>query len=173
MTCLEKVEKKRVQSREGNRRYRERNPDKVAAARKRIRTPEYIAWEAMKHRCSMAYHSPHLYHDRGISVCPEWYVSFVSFLYYIGPHPGGRYSLDRINNERGYEPGNVRWARWEVQSTNKRNIKITPFDVVPIRSDERLYRIIAAQYGVSITTISEIKRGKTWGHVSNDALRKG
>jgi hypothetical protein len=47
-------------------------------------------------------------------------LAFEKFLAEIGPRPGRNYSVDRIDNYRGYEPGNVRWATSEAQAANKR-----------------------------------------------------
>ena len=63
------------------------------------------------------------YGGRGITICEEWAESPVAFLTYcdevLGPRPVG-FTLDRENNERGYEPGNVRWADRTTQNNNRR-----------------------------------------------------
>ena len=69
------------------------------------RTPEYVAWQAMKRRCGPKWHKRNLYFDRGIDVCREWAGDFQSFLLAVGPRPGPSYSLDRIDNSKGYYPG--------------------------------------------------------------------
>lgn len=83
-------------------------------------SPEYVAWQAMRRRCAETWPKRHLYFDRGIRVCPEWESSFQSFLSSVGPRPGPRYTLDRRNNDKGYEPSNVRWADVETQRANQR-----------------------------------------------------
>lgn len=90
-------------------------------------TPEYNVWRTMKARC----HTPtnrdyYLYGDRGISVCEEWRNSFSAFIRDMGFRPGKGYSLDRIDSNGNYEPGNCRWTTDRVQTRNKRsNRKIT------------------------------------------------
>jgi hypothetical protein len=85
------------------------------------RTPEYRAWMSMHDRCKRETHPAYAnYGGRGITVCEEW-SSFVPFFEEIGPRPGDTYSVDRIDNERGYEPGNVRWATKREQVLNRRS----------------------------------------------------
>jgi hypothetical protein len=60
------------------------------------------------------------YGGRGISMCSEWSDSFDSFLAHVGPRPSDRHSLDRIDNDGNYEPGNVRWATRKEQQANRR-----------------------------------------------------
>ena len=84
-------------------------------------TPEYLVWQAMKARCHRKSHKAwDNYGGRGISVCEEWRQSFTSFIKCVGPRPSPEYSLDRIDNDRNYEPGNVRWATRSEQAKNRR-----------------------------------------------------
>ncbi len=57
---------------------------------------------------------------RGITVCDEWREDFNAFLAHIGRRPSPSHSLDRINNDGNYEPGNVRWATKREQGLNRR-----------------------------------------------------
>ncbi len=75
----------------------------------------------MKRRCLNPKHPAYAnYGGRGIIVCPEWQNDFFSFLASVGMKPEGKYSLDRIDNGKGYEPGNVRWADLYTQNSNRR-----------------------------------------------------
>lgn len=83
-------------------------------------TPTYLAWQAMHGRCRNRGHTAYAYYGgRGISVCERW-SGFENFLADMGEMPPG-YSLDRIDNEGGYEPGNCRWVTMAEQARNKRN----------------------------------------------------
>lgn len=80
----------------------------------------YRSWQSMKDRCHNPNHPKWEYWGgRGISVCPEWRESFESFLAHMGPRPPGT-TLDRIDNDKGYQPGNCRWATPDEQSANRR-----------------------------------------------------
>lgn len=88
---------------------------------------EYRAWEAMKQRCLNPRNSQFKnYGGRGIGPCATWRDSSATFLRdivrEIGRCPPG-HSLDRIDNDRGYEPGNVRWATQSQQMANTRRVR--------------------------------------------------
>lgn len=86
-------------------------------------SPEYVAWLAMKQRCFYTKHRSYSeYGGRGITVSPEWLGEggFQRFLAHIGPKATPEHSLDRIENQGNYEPGNIRWATREEQNNNQR-----------------------------------------------------
>lgn len=88
------------------------------------RTPEYDIWCAIKKRCFNPSDPAYKYYGaRGITICDKWRNSFESFIIDIGVRPQPKLSLDRINNDGNYEPGNVRWTTWHIQNSNKRNPK--------------------------------------------------
>ena len=83
----------------------------------------YWTWHGMMQRCYYQSHKRYEYYGgRGIKVCPQWQDSKV-FLEFcdtvLGERPDG-YSLDRIDNDGDYEPGNVRWADQSTQLKNRR-----------------------------------------------------
>jgi hypothetical protein len=86
----------------------------------KARTPEYAIWRSMRQRCLNPHSADYpSYGGRGITVCERW-ASFEAFFADMGSRPSSRHSLDRVNNEKGYEPGNCRWATWREQRLNQR-----------------------------------------------------
>ena len=85
-----------------------------------VKPPTYNAWLGMKARCTNPnckdYHN---YGGRGITVHPTWVNSFSTFLTDVGERPSKEFSLDRIDNNKGYEPGNVRWATKKNKTITK------------------------------------------------------
>lgn len=83
------------------------------------RPPEYRVWDSMKQRCSNPNNKKyHLYGGRGIKVVKRW-LSFENFTKDMGVRPKGA-TLDRINNDGNYEPGNCRWATYHEQNMHLR-----------------------------------------------------
>ena len=100
-------------------------------ARKGLQTAEYRSWASLIGRCTNGRnHVFASYGGRGITVCDRWRDDFEVFLSDMGPKPGPEYSIDRIDNNRGYEPGNCRWATAKEQARNRRNRRVVEFQGV-------------------------------------------
>jgi len=86
-------------------------------------TAEFRAWCSMKSRCYVETNEKYpIYGGRGITVHDAWLTDFQAFYDHVGPKPEPRYSLDRIDVNGNYEPGNVRWATPSQQRLNQRRM---------------------------------------------------
>ncbi len=95
--------------------------------------PEYYVWALMVQRCNNARCKAYKnYGGRGISVYPEWVGrgGFAKFIDYIGYRPSDNHSIERINNDGNYEPGNVKWATKIEQCNNMRKSRLVTVDGV-------------------------------------------
>jgi hypothetical protein len=96
-------------------------------AKRGAKDPEYEAWNQMKGKCYRASHpSFKNYGGRGIRMADEWRYDFMAFYSHIGPRPTSEHTVERINNDGNYEPGNVKWATHSEQNRNQRsNVNLT------------------------------------------------
>ena len=117
-------------------------------ARKKGETaPEYSTWMNMRARCNNpSVDSYGSYGGRGINVCSRW-DSYENFIADMGCKPSPAHSIDRVDNSRGYEPGNCRWATITQQQNNRRSNRILVADGISATLAEHCKRT-----GVKYTT---------------------
>ena len=128
----------------------------------------YSSWDSARRRCLYPTATGYEYYGgRGIGFCERW-LSFDSFLEDMGPRPKGK-TLDRINVDGNYEPGNCRWATWTEQQNNKRNnIKISLDD------EEKTLGEWVQETGIKKETIkSRLRLNKNTEEVLNPNISTG
>lgn len=130
-------------------------------------SPTYGSHRSMLERCENPTNKNyHLYGSRGIKVYEQWHV-FENFLADMGKRPEGK-TIDRIDTNGNYEPGNCKWSTDGEQARNKRNSqmkKLTPENIVYIKETYspikrgRGSNALAKQFGVHKRIILAIVRG--------------
>lgn len=115
-------------------------------------TKIYHIWLDIKNRCYNPNNKRYAnYHGRGITVCDEWKDDFMAFYNYVSKltnygMPG--YSIDRIDNDAGYKPGNIRWATVNEQLMN-RTVTIK----VIVKGKETTLPELSKTYGIKYPTL--------------------
>lgn len=141
------------------------------ATTKSSSTPEHMTWSGIIERCDpQKAHSYPRYAGRGISVCDRWKngdgarSGFECFLADMGIRPSKQHSIDRINNDGNYEPGNCRWATMVEQQRNR-----SSNHYVTVLGRKVTLREACEMYGIKENTVhGRIKLG--WS--VEDALRR-
>lgn len=132
------------------------------------RSPTQQSWDRMKQRCNDPKHVAYArYGGRGIKVCERWGDSFEAFLADMGERPSKAHSLDRIDTDGNYDPGNCRWATPQQQQRNRRNVpKLQAFGRAQTLTDW------AEEYGVNKRALrSRLVRGWSLERALMEPLR--
>lgn len=145
--------------------YRSQRQSETHATHKRTNTPEYESWSGMKKRCfNRRCKSYPDYGGRGITVCDRWSKSFQAFLDDMGLKPDSANSIERVNNNGNYEPGNCKWGTAVEQNRNKRNSRILTMDGTSMT--------VAAWSDRTGIDMSTILQRKARGWTDSDALTR-
>lgn len=89
----------------------------------------YSTWRNIKTRCyNKNTHNYKNYGGRGIVMCDRWLNSFSNFYEDMGDKPSSKYSIDRIDNDKGYSKENCRWASSKDQARNRSNNLILKYN---------------------------------------------
>lgn len=112
-------------------------------------TPAYKTWASVKRRCYEKQNASYKdYGAKGIRMHAGWINDPEAFIKYIGQPPSDDHTLDRIDNAKGYEPGNIRWATPLEQASNKTNNRWVIYQGVRYTISQ-LARKIAQECGIS------------------------
>ena len=131
---------------------------------------EYVTYKCMVNRCYDKKNASYLgYRGKGITVCDRWLNSYENFLLDMGKMPSANHSLDRIYNEGNYEPSNCKWSTKIEQARNRSNNKLNDIQVTLIKiiinnivPEKGCWTKLAKLANVSLSTIYDIRKGKTW-----------
>jgi hypothetical protein len=85
------------------------------------KTPIHMRWVGLVGRCTQPTHTRYKYYGgRGITICDRWRFSLLAFLEDMGYPPTPKHEIDRIDNNKGYEPGNCHWVTHGENQLNRR-----------------------------------------------------
>lgn len=129
-----------------------------------LKSSIYRAWVSMRNRCfDEKNKSFKNYGGRGITVCDRWLV-YINFRDDMGEKPNPKYSLDRIDVNGNYEPGNCRWATPQQQAYNRRCARYVTIEGVEYRAVD-----LSKEYKKRLTTIIErAERGLSFDEVVSE-----
>jgi DNA-directed RNA polymerase subunit RPC12/RpoP len=126
---------------------------------------EYSIWMGMHVRCYYPSNPGFKnYGGKGVAICDRWRnqrsrrsgEQFLAFLADMGPCPSDRHTVDRIDNGKGYEPGNCRWATFTEQQRHRSNNRVLEF-----RGRSQCLSAWAEEFGVNTSLVAD-RLGRGW-----------
>jgi len=109
----------------------------------------YNIWSGMNRRCyEPGNNKYHIYGGRGIKVCKKWKEDPYQFFKDMGPRPSKNYTVDRIDGDGDYAPGNCRWATQKEQQRNRRVQRLITYN-----GETKCIAEWAEQYGMNQNTL--------------------
>lgn len=130
----------------------------------RSKSKLYTTWAQLKQRCSNPKaEGYHLYGGRGIKLHGPWVTNFTAFALELGEPPSPEHTVERIKNDQGYVPGNIRWATPFEQSRNRRSNHWITIDGI-----EACITDWCAFTGVNVSTA--VNRIKLYGYTPEEAV---
>lgn len=144
--------------------YRAANLLAIRTKHGRAGTPTYRSWKEMRQRCNNPNSTQYKWYGaRGIKVCERW-ESFDAFLEDMGERPSGM-TIDRIDNDKDYEPNNCRWLTHVEQVRKQSRLKLTMESAQALREDHSggmSYQQLAEKYGLGKQAVANCVLMKTW-----------
>ncbi len=133
----------------------------------------YMVWRAMKSRCNwLGFRQARYYSGRGIKVCAEWSRSFIAFKdWAINNGFSPELTIDRIDNDAGYSPGNCRWVTQRINNSNRRNTFSIQYNGISIPFSILLFQLEKLDNYSAI--MSRIKRGWNAQKAVDTPIRAG
>lgn len=138
-----------------------------------VGTPLHNTWRGMKMRCDNPnYAGAHIYSERGIAVCKEWSDSFLEFDKWSKANGYAEgLTIDRVDNEKGYEPSNCRWVTPKVNSRNRRCTTMVTYRAEVVSFSELVERFGLEDHSTAIR--HRIHRGWTADRAFDTPIRQG
>jgi hypothetical protein len=168
--------KKRERLPRNGSRFAKKSEPKATITRNADGTHSFLwnMWWRIKYRCyNRKDVNWHNYGGRGITICDRWLNDFQAFAADVGPRPGPRMSLDRIDNDGPYAPENCRWATPAQQAHNTRGTKINleiAKEIIRLDLAGQTRAKTARQFNLSTTTVRSIVVGRTWSEALKEIL---
>lgn len=131
--------------------------------------PLHATWSSIIRRCTIPSSGNYEYYGaRGIKVCDRWTNDFWAFVADMGGKPSPKHTIERLDYNGNYEPGNCCWATQKRQSRNKRVTRLNEMLVRQIKArfqrGERCFEI-AKSIGAHYQTVRSVIKGESWKDV--------